>query len=222
MSRRRRTPAHPDGWTEFSAFEAERSVRWQGTVLAAGGDIELQQLEIGEGWSAEGPGGAFTGELSDVVRRSAADGSDPAWTDAVIAAIKRELIVGGRRRHMFLVKRANGIWFHATRSENRESIRRFGLDWKRMGSVPGIAGSSEPEWPGVYLCQWLQDAHWFARMPRRDYTDIWAARLNDDVWLEGAHDASGGGDDHWMICSEPIAADRLELIETDIPSGRAT
>jgi hypothetical protein len=219
MSRRRSTHELPDGWTEeFSGFEAERLVRWAGTILAAGGDLALRQLEIGEGWSAEGPGGAFTGELSDVLRRSAADGSDPAWIDAVIAAIKRELIVG-RRRQMVLVKRARGIWFHATRSENRDSIRRFGLDWKGM-VVPGIAGSREPEWPGVFLCKTLQSAHWFARMPHRDYTDIWAARLNDDVWLEGAHDASGGRDDDWMICPEPIAADRLALIETDIPSGR--
>jgi hypothetical protein len=56
-------------------------------------------------------------------------------------------------------------------------------------------------------------------MPHHDYTDIWAARL-DDVWLRGAPDASGGAEDDWVICPQPIALDRLELIEADVQSGR--
>jgi hypothetical protein len=136
MSRRRRTPldTQRESWVDdIWRFERPRSVRWAATVLSAGGDIQLQQLEIRQGWWAEGPGGAVHGELSDVLHGATAAGSDPEWIDAVIAAIQREPIVG-RRRSTVLVKRASGVWFHATRSENRESIRRFGLEADGLGS----------------------------------------------------------------------------------------
>jgi hypothetical protein len=90
-----------------------------------------------------------------------------------------------------------------------------------MGSVPGIAGSRQPERPGVFLCRSLQSAYWFAALARHALTDIWVAHL-DDIWLEGDPSASGGADENWMICPEPIASDRVELIEADIPSGRPT
>jgi hypothetical protein len=219
-SRQLRSPdtRHAFSAEEAVAFQRPRPVRWTGTVCAERGDIQLQQLEVGEGWSATGPGGAFRGTLSEVLHGSAASGSDAEWTEAVIAAIERELIIGIRRQSL-LVWRASGRWFHATRSENRESIRRFGLDWRRMGAAPGIAGSTEPEWAGLFLCSSIASARWFARMPRDGLTDIWAARL-DGVWLEGAPDASGGADRDWAICPEPIAPDRLELIERDIAASR--
>jgi hypothetical protein len=90
-----------------------------------------------------------------------------------------------------------------------------------MGDIPGIAGSRRPERPGVFLCRSLQSAQWFATMPRYDLTDIWAARV-DDVWLETDPSASGGGDQDWMICPQPIASARVELIKGDIPSSRPT
>jgi hypothetical protein len=197
--------------------DGRRSTRWTGTVNGENGDIRLHQPEIGEGWKADGPGGVFEGSMAEVLHGAAAR-SDSEWIEAVIAALERELIMG-RHRQVLLVKRAGGVWFHATPSENRESIRRFGLDWKRMANVRGIAGSSEPEWPGVFLCKSLSSARWFARMPHNDFSDTWAARLHA-VWLEGAHAASGGADDEWVICPEPIPPDRLELLETDIPSSR--
>jgi hypothetical protein len=58
-------------------------------------------------------------------------------------------------------------------------------------------------------------------MPRQDLPDIWAVRV-DDVWLETDTSASGGADEDWMICPQPIASERVELIEADIRSGRPT
>jgi hypothetical protein len=65
-----------------------------------------------------------------------------------------------------------------------------------------IAGSHRPERDGVFLCRCWQDAYWFADMPRRDLTDIWAVRL-DGVSLEA--DAGGGVDIDWALCPQPIA-----------------
>jgi hypothetical protein len=194
------------------------TAEWSCLVLAADGDIQLEQIEGLDDWLAEGPGGTAAGSLSDALRGAAPARADPEWIDAVIAALERR-ILAGHRRAALLVKRATGVWYHATSSENRDSIRSHGLDWKRMGAARGIAGSAAPEWPGIFLCSDLEDAQWFARMPRNGYADVWAVRL-DEAWLEGAPDASGGGDDCWMICPEPIGATQVRLLERDIPCGR--
>lgn len=122
---------------------------------------------------------------------------------------------------MLLVKRAEGTWFHATFSSNRESISRHGLDRTRM-TGSGIAGSHGPEADGVFLCADLESAEWFAQMGSRhgDAVDIWAARL-DGTWLIGDPGASGGGDDCWMICPEPIPPGRLELIRPNFQGASA-
>jgi hypothetical protein len=52
-----------------------------------------------------------------------------------------------------------GRWFHATFAENRESIRRHGLDFRRMAG-PGIAGSLAAEAAGVFLTGDLESARW--------------------------------------------------------------
>jgi hypothetical protein len=114
----------------------------------------------------------------------------------------------GTRRSLLLVKRASGWMFHASRSPNRDSIARHGLDWRRMDR-PGIAGSVEPEWPGVFLCASLESARWFAGMPRPGPADIWRVQV-DGLWLEGDPGASGGGDDDWMISPEPIPPEQLK------------
>ena len=82
------------------------------------------------------------------------------WIAAVIAAIERELALATTGRSQLLVMRASGTWFHATFAENRESIMRHGLDWRRMAGG-GIAGSVEAEWPGVFVCADLEDAKAF-------------------------------------------------------------
>jgi hypothetical protein len=131
----------------------------------------------------------------------------------LVAAIGRE-VKTGTRRSLLLVKRASGWMFHASRSPNRDSIARHGLDWRRMDR-PGIAGSVEPEWPGVFLCASLESARWFAGMPRPGPADIWRVQV-DGLWLEGDPGASGGGDDDWMISPEPIPPEQLTLHERDI------
>lgn len=194
------------------------SAGWTCTLLAERGDVLLEQLDDrGHDWFAEGPAGVAAGELRAVIAEAAAEGTDAEWIDAVAAAIGRELLVGIRRSTL-LVKRGEGLMFHASPSENRDSIRRHGLDWRRTSTL-GVAGSAEPEWPGIFLCSDMESAEWFAGMSRARTADIWSVRV-DGIWLEGAPDADGGGGDDWMIAPEPIGPDRVELIEADIPPRR--
>jgi hypothetical protein len=104
--------------------------------------------------------------------------------------------------------------FHASRSVNRDSIARHGLDWRRM-TAPGIAGDPNPEWPGMFLCSHLESARWFARMPGAGLADIWCVRV-DGIWLEGDPAASGGGDEDWMISPQPIPPYRVTLCERGV------
>jgi len=122
------------------------------------------------------------------------------------------------RGSMLLVKRGEGWMFHASPSVNRESIARHGLDWRRM-TATGVAGNTEPEWQGVFLCADLESARWFAQMARPGPADIWRVRA-DGLWLEGDPAASGGGDDAWMIAPEPIPARDVALYERDARSIR--
>jgi hypothetical protein len=164
---------------------------WGCLLLAEGGDVQLEQLdEAGREWFGEGPAGVAVGSLDEVIANAAAPGAaDMEWIAAVVEAVGREM-VAGLRRSMLLVKRGSGVMFHPSRSANRESIRRHGLDWRRMGKTLGIAGSDKPEWPGIFLCSTLEDARWFAGMNGPGPADIWSARV-DGIWLEGAPDASG-------------------------------
>lgn len=196
------------------------SAGWLLTVRGAQADaVELEQLDdAGLDWFATGPGGDAVGTLAEVLPAAVAADSDPEWIGAVIAAIVRERGLGMPGRSQLLVMRATGTWFHVTFAENRESIMRHGLDWRRMAGG-GIAGSIEAEWPGVFLCADLEDADSFAGMGRRDLVDIWAVEL-DGVWLEGDPGSAGGGGDNWMICPEPIAPSRLRLVEKDLDRKR--
>jgi hypothetical protein len=53
---------------------------------------------------------------------------------------------------------------------------------------------------------------------RGDPVDIWAVRLSG-TWLIGDPGASGGGDDVWMICPEPIPPTALTLVRRARISG---
>jgi hypothetical protein len=67
----------------------------------------------------------------------------------------------------------------------------------------------------VFLCSDLEDARFFVRASeRRGAVDVWAVEL-DGQWLEGAPDSDGGGGDNWMICPEPIAPNRLRLVDEE-------
>lgn len=187
-------------------------------VVSDEGDVELEQLDdAGDDWYASGPGGEHMGRLQDALEATLGGQPDPAWLAVVVAAIERDR--SPQRRSMLLVKRAEGTWFHATFSSNRGSISRHGLDWTRMTGC-GIAGSRGPETDGVFLCADFESAEWFAQMGSRrgDAVDIWAVRL-DGTWLIGDPGASGGGDDVWMICPEPIPPTQLELVRPDRSAG---
>ncbi len=100
--------------------------------------------------------------------------------------------------------------YHTSPSANRDSIRIHGLDWERMGAAPGLAsGVNVPEEPAICLARDLEEARWFAGMPRgRDPVDIWEVRPDGlDLFevVEG-----------FVYYSTPIPADRLNLVETDL------
>ena len=99
--------------------------------------------------------------------------------------------------------------YHVSLSANRESILRFGLDWKRMDSANrGIAHGwpGQPEAEGVFLtAPDIEDARWFARMGRGRRVDIWRV----DTSGLSLEDHDGG----WWVCRDVIAPDRLQLIE---------
>jgi hypothetical protein len=79
--------------------------------------------------------------------------------------------------------------FHVSSVLNRESIKRHGLDWTRMGATCGIAGSRTPEVEGVFLCLTEFDVDFFVQMnaPGTEL-DVWAVRdVIADELVESVH-----------------------------------
>jgi hypothetical protein len=101
--------------------------------------------------------------------------------------------------------------FHVSPTANRESIRRHGLDWKRMAPEQrGIANGwlGRPEAEGIFLTHSdIEDARWFAGMGSGRRVDVWRV---DVAGLAIEDLANEGG---WWICREPIPPERLELVE---------
>lgn len=63
---------------------------------------------------------------------------------------------------------------HVTSTINRESIRAHGLDWRRMGEAPGIAGSVRPEQAGVFVCRDEFECEFFVSMNNTGGpVDVW-------------------------------------------------
>jgi hypothetical protein len=79
------------------------------------------------------------------------------------------------------VRLGHGQKFHVSASANRESILRHGLDWRRMGPSPGVAGSQSPELPGIFLQESADDDFFVQMAPLA--TDIWGV-LVDGHWIE--------------------------------------
>jgi hypothetical protein len=94
--------------------------------------------------------------------------------------------------------------FHVTSHRNRASISEHGLDWRRMGRSRGIAGSLEPELEGIFLGD-AHDMGFFATFSAP--IDIWAV-ATEGLELED-------GPDGWLVCSVPIPAARVRLIQVD-------
>lgn len=141
---------------------------------------------------------------------SVADGSmDQEWLDVVATVVTADSV--DERRSGLVVRRDHGVAFHATFADNRASIRAHGLDWTRFVEM-GIAGSRAPEAAGIFLCSDVESAKWFAEMGQRRgrNVDIWAVALNGQSVISDPS-SSGGLDDDWMICLNPIPAEALDL-----------
>jgi len=170
--------------------------------------IEFEELDpSGAVCGARGQGTGMYGFGSAGQALAAASGlaADDRWVAAVGAALARERTwMRTGRRWMLLVKEASGEMFHVTAEQNRQSILRHGLDWRQMGTAPGIAGSREPELPAVFLCESREEIGFFTRMSSLP-ADIWAVRV-DGLWVES-------GPDGWIIVPEPVLPERLRLMQ---------
>jgi len=183
------------------------------SVLGPVGEIEIEPVDRdGAEWLADGPGGDALGDLRSVLTAAGGREADPDWLDAVAHVLRTELRLGWSRSRL-RVERGRGEMFHASPIGNRTSIDRHGLDWARM-QEPGIAGSIEAEWPGVFLCSSLEGARFFAAMRAPGHADIWAVRV-DGVWLAGAPDDDGGGGSDWVIAPTPFPRDRIRLVRPE-------
>lgn len=120
------------------------------------------------------------GTAAEALAAARAMPADDRWIAAVGAALARERTwTRTERRSILLVEQASGEMFHATAEDNRQSILRDGLDWRQMGTAPGIAGSPDPELPAVFLCESLDEIEFFTRMSRRP-ADVWAVRVDGE------------------------------------------
>lgn len=199
------------GWTCFVLSPSADSDDW------ADGGVELEQLDAaGTAWSASGPSGTQVGSLATALAAAVESDADRAWLQTVATVVVADRI--GERRSGLVVRQADGVWFHTSFVENRDSIRARGLDW-RLFAGSGIAGSRAPETEGIFLCADLESADFFVQMGKRRGrgADIWAAALRGQ-WLISDPSASGGLDDNWMICLKPIPARALALRSPGQPS----
>jgi hypothetical protein len=97
--------------------------------------------------------------------------------------------------------------FHVSASANRESIRKHGLDWTRMGAAPGlVSGEHLPEEPLVYLDEERGLSLWFRT--HGQLMDVWEVRA------EGLDLVRTG--DGWIVSPKPIPPERLTLVEQDL------
>jgi hypothetical protein len=216
------------GWLRAHAPEfVDRAPYHECLVLVPGDDetsIEFEELApdgtvCGARRTYGGPR-AF-GDPDVVLAEVAERTPDDPWVTAVCAALRREVAWAhrGRRSALFVVQ-GTGEMFHVSPASNRESIRRYGLDWVRMGATPGIAGSRQPELEGIFLCANRQDADFFIEMGSTA-SDIWAVDVSG-AWLEGDPGAGGGGAGNWLILPEPVEPSRVRLINSNVLSSLQT
>jgi hypothetical protein len=67
----------------------------------------------------------------------------------------------------------DGRLFHVSSVLNRQSIDTHGLDWTKMGSAPGIAGSRTPEVEGCFVAQDEYEVEFFRGFDTNDLVDVW-------------------------------------------------
>jgi hypothetical protein len=181
--------------------------------------IELVELDEEAGaWAGAFPGSPDVyGNAGEVIAALTAKPLGDPWVHAVVAALDRDREwaswwgtgTGRLREHLEIVW-GRGERVHATATANRESIYRHGLDWNRMGPARGLAGSTRPELPAIFVCEDLDDVSYLLYMAQGP-TDIWSIQV-DGLWLEN-------GPTGWQVIGHPIASDRLTLLVRDIPVG---
>lgn len=109
--------------------------------------------------------------------------------------------------------------FHVTESSNRESILRHGLDWRRMGPAPGIAGSEVPQCEGVFLARDEWETKWFVEMGRNRGVaeiDVWEVLLDLDLDLTGDLPPDGPlvlHEDGYLYSTQPIPPHQLKVVD---------
>ena len=160
--------------------------------------------------------------VATVAGASGRDVDDP-WVRAVALVLEREpsWLNGSTpsdSSRVLQVRPGQGEMFHASSTQNRQSIEAHGLDWRRMGTALGIAGSRRPEAPAVFLNESWDEAAWFARMGREGGraalhhdVDIWGA-IVDEIWI-------ATGPDGWWMTFAPVSADRVRLVSADPETG---
>jgi hypothetical protein len=102
--------------------------------------------------------------------------------------------------------------YHVTSTRNRESIVRFGLDWRRMSSARGIAGSHAPEQEGCFLCLDEDEVEWFIQMNNTGGpVDVWAVHgVEDEALVESP-------EGHYYV-ARPLPPEVCELVRRDVSS----
>ena len=104
-------------------------------------------------------------------------------------------------------------WFHVSSARNRASIRQHGLDWRRMGAAPGIAGSPVPEQEGAFLADGEFSVGFFLRMNNTGGpVDVWAVEGVVPADLETSPEG-------FLFQPGVIPPDRLRLHRQDVPPG---
>jgi hypothetical protein len=175
--------------------------------------VEFDELDLGGGRRAcrRVEGASASGGAEEVLAAAAGVPAGDRWLAAVCRALQREREWAGgpaSRRSALWVVPGEGELFHVTAAANRDSISRHGLDWRRMGAVPGIAGSAEPERAAVFVCDGREEAAFFTAMAGSP-SDVWAVRA-EGLWVEN-------GPNGWQVITEPVGPGRLRLADRDVP-----
>jgi hypothetical protein len=178
------------------------------TITTKRGSVELEELtRDGSKCRASTSRGHFVGTTATVLAAACELPVEDDWVQAIAAALDRERgweawgSVHGRA-HGLEMKKGDGMMYHVTAIENRSSVERWGLDWDRMRSSPGVAGSLKPEAPGIWLTEHAED-DFFVEMARHA-VEMWEVDVTD-LWLERRPQ-------DWWFTSERIAPNRLRLL----------
>jgi hypothetical protein len=150
------------------------------------------------------------GPIREVLSALSEKPIDDPWLQRVVTAVERERSWNNGRRSSLDVYEASGEMFHVSATANRASITEHGLDWRRMVN-PGVAGATEPELDGIFLCESEFDVEFFTDMSRVP-SDVWAVNVSGR-WVES-------GPSGWVFVTEPIPASALRLVRCDVVSSR--